>query len=78
MKEMDLQGCIQKPSDLKVCKKCNRLNWYENETCISQDCRSEVFLEDEDIIVCVIEEEYKFYKEEGFSEIEVDNIFIEV
>lgn len=30
-----IEYIINKPNDFKVCKKCFKINWYENLQCIS-------------------------------------------
>jgi ribosomal protein L40E len=32
---------LSKPEDFKICLKCGRINWYENEDCL--DCRGKRF-----------------------------------
>jgi len=79
MIEMDLMGAVMKPSDLKVCKSCQNLNWYSNDTCINMECEDEFFTTDTDVVKARIQEDYDFYMgEEGMTEKEVDHILIEV
>lgn len=66
-----------KPGDFKVCRHCNRINWYENEICI--ECGETGFVKDEKKVKRRIEDEYKFYKDvEGYTEEEIDEMFTEV
>lgn len=66
-----------KPSDFKVCKECNRINWYKNDHCI--ECGSEKFDNEERKVREAIEREYDFYEqEEGYTEEEIDAILTEV
>lgn len=80
MIEIELMDAIGKPSDLKICCQCKRLNWYENEDCHNPDCYAEgEFDESQDAVLKYIEGEYAFYmKEECMAEEEVDHILIEV
>ena len=80
MIEIELMTAVGKPSDLKVCKQCMQLNWYENEDCHNIDCFAEgEFDENADAVNKKIKSEYDFYmKEEGMTEEEVDHILIEV
>ncbi len=63
--------------DFKVCRKCRAINWYENEACCNVDCTSTLFNDDSDAVEDRIREEYDFYKEEGMTEDQIDNIFLE-
>lgn len=70
---------VSKPTDLKICKKCNRPNWYENETCTHIDCDSNSFHSDGEGVQKWVDEEYVFYDTEcGYDEWETDNVEVEV
>lgn len=43
MKDHKLDRIKRNPEDYKFCERCGRINWYENEKCIS--CRCEDFME---------------------------------
>jgi hypothetical protein len=78
--EFELISVESKPSDFKICKKCKRLNWYENEECVNFDCDAteEDFDESHEAVEKWIEDEYAFYMdEEGMTEEQVDHILIE-
>ena len=65
-----------KPSDYKICKECESLNWYENEACVTYNCGCKDF--DTSLVPSYVEDEYRFYEdEEGYSESEIDDIEIE-
>lgn len=38
-----IRRIVSKPSDYKVCDKCDSINWYENEECVN--CDSSAFSE---------------------------------
>lgn len=68
---------IGKPSDFKICKICNVINWYENEVCHS--CKGKKFDKREKEVINYLQEEYVFYVEgEGYDEEEVDNIQLDI
>ncbi len=67
---------FSKPNDFKLCGSCNRINYYENEECI--ECGDNTFQYDGAGIAESIDMEYEFYKLEGFTEVECDNIEVEV
>ena len=72
--EFTLDYIVTKESDFKVCKKCNTLNWYENEEC--RECGSILF--DNSRVRDWIENEYAYWiNVEGFEEDEIDKIFVE-
>ena len=76
---MEIMTAFGKPSDLKVCSDCGRINWYDNTECICINCNSNNFLEDKNSVSNAIAGEYTFYmNEEGMTEEEVDHILIEV
>ena len=80
MYEFELISVVSKPSDFKICKKCQRLNWYENEECSNPCCNSTEsdFDESHEAIEKWVEDEYAFYMdEEGMTEEQVDHILIE-
>ena len=63
-------------NNYKVCQNCNRINYYENEVCF--DCGSDKFIDDKLLIVKLVDSSYDFYKLEGYTEEEIDNMLIEV
>ena len=73
----ELEKIVMKPSDYKVCK-CGSINWYENDVCVSTDCVEDQFDVSEEAVQKWIDNEYRFWKEEGYSEEEVDLILIEI
>lgn len=74
--EMNLERINQKPHDYKICLECGKLNWYENENCVG--CNHSGFDETERLVNDSITDEYKFYNSEGYTEEEIDNIYIDV
>ncbi|MCI4436858.1 MAG: hypothetical protein JHC33_08645 [Ignisphaera sp.] len=75
MIERKLIDIFSKPSDFKVCGRCNRINWYENYKCVSYSCNSVVFIDTVDI---ALKDEYAYWQnEEGYTEEEADEIFLE-
>lgn len=76
---MEMITAFSKPSDVKICKRCNKINWYENKYCADPDCTSHDFVEDAESVTKVLESVYKFYmKEMLMSKEEVDHILIKV
>jgi len=61
-----------KKGDLKSCSKCKKINWYENENCVN--CGNTKFKKNDKKIVAEIQSDYKFWKGQGYSEYESDNI----
>jgi len=75
--EHELARIFQKPNDYKLCNKCNRLNWYENDCCI--ECGSDDFKECGDGVEKWVNDEYEYWiSTEGYSEEEADNVFVEI
>ena len=75
--ESQLAVIFGKESDYKLCKGCNRLNWYENEECI--ECYKTEFKEVGKDIRKWIDDEYKFWvEEEKYSEEDADDVLVEV
>ncbi len=73
----DLQGIQQEPSDYKLCKECNHLNWYENEECCS--CQNVTFSDNKKDVLRAIQEELNFWiYEEHYTEEQADNTSIDV
>jgi len=69
--EFRFDQVLMKPTDFKVCEKCGRINWYENESCIS--CGGFDFDGRLETVEKAIGAEYGFYVDtEGYSEEEVD------
>ena len=64
---------LSKMSDYKICCRCGCANWYENKVC--HNCLNREFKE---MDFKWIDEEYEFYKSEGYSENEIDNLKINV
>ena len=68
---------LSKPSDFKICDKCGRINWYENEVCI--DCGNDDFRDDQKEVEIAVDKEIFFYTEsEGYTEEQAENIIVEV
>ena len=75
--EKALADILGKPSDFKVCKNCNRVNWYENEECI--ECGKNVFDDSKEEVIKNIESEIKFYIEtEGYTEGEAEDVITDI
>ena len=74
--EMDLQRISQKPHDYKKCLECGKINWYENDVCIG--CHYNIFDDNEYKVNLAIADEYTQYEDLGYTEEEIDNIYIEV
>jgi hypothetical protein len=75
MYEFTTDYLLAKPTDFKMCVECKRPNWYENEYCTHLDCTSTKFRKNG--VIGYIKRDYKFYRNEGYSEEEIDNILIE-
>lgn len=73
--EVRLDQIQFKPSDFKVCKSCNKINWYENEAC---SCGENDFKESEEAVKKAYQDEFDFWICEGYSEAEADAILYEV
>ena len=73
--EVRLDQIEFKPSDFKICKSCNKINWYENETCA---CGENNFNESENAVEKAHQDEFDFWISEGYSEAEADAILYEV
>ena len=73
--EVRLDQIEFKPSDFKVCKSCEKINWYENEECV---CGENDFNESEDAVKKAHQDELDFWIGEGYSEAEADAILCEV
>lgn len=74
-----LAKMIGKTNDYKLCTQCNQPNWYENKEC--RHCvypQSKTFHPIGEGVLEYIEEDYKFYKEDGYNEDFIDNITVEV
>lgn len=67
-----LAKILGKPSDYRICNNCGCVNWYENETCVNH-CVESKLEENDGRVISFVEEEYDFYKEDGYSEVEIDN-----
>ena len=77
--EAQLIDIYCKQSDYKVCKKCKRLNWYENESCVNTDCCSNSFTDKDIDIEEAFAKEWTFWiDEEGYTEKEADRVRVEV
>lgn len=77
MIEMETITALNKPSDLKICSN-GFLNWYSNEICIKEDCGCTSFDDSLEMVNLYLANDYAFYKNEGYSEDEIDHILIEV
>ena len=75
MYEFTLDYLLAKPTDFKKCTKCSRPNWYENEECVHLDCDGIKFRQNG--VIGYVKNDYKFYKSEGYTEAEIDQILIE-
>ena len=74
--EMSLEQISQKPHDYKVCLECGKLNWYEKENCVG--CNHNIFDDNEQLVNDTIIDEYNQYEDLGYTEKEIDTIYIEV
>jgi uncharacterized OB-fold protein len=64
--------------DYVLCSECGRINWYENDECINCKSNLKLSIDDEDKIEEYIKNEYKEYAGLGYSEEEIDGIYLEV
>jgi RNA polymerase subunit RPABC4/transcription elongation factor Spt4 len=72
-----LADILGKPSDFKVCKKCGRINWYENEKCIG--CNSKKFDKNTEVVIEAVEKEYDYWINiEKYTEEEANDVVVEV
>jgi len=76
--EHTLGKIIVKAGDYKICKECNLINWYENETC--HNCNTKDFTEimSKELMEQFAEKEYRFWKAEGYTEEEADEMIVEI
>ena len=75
--ERTLSAILGKPNDFKLCKKCNALNWYENDNC--HDCGEDKFITSDKAIAKWVDKEYDFWiEEEKYTECEVDNVYYDI
>lgn len=58
MKERSLIDIYYNPTDYKVCNSCSRVNWYENDHCVSVDCTNSSFEDSEDSVIESFEKKY--------------------
>lgn len=65
-----------KATDYKLCKECNHPNFYDNEECVM--CQNTSFKERGDGVIEWLNESYAFYEDDGYSENEIDYIYIDV
>ena len=66
-----------KLGDYKICKTCNTINYYENEKC--HNCEKAIFDSSRDAVKKYLDSEYHYYMDElGYTEKEVDNIYVDV
>ena len=74
--EVRLDQTQFKPSDFKICKTCNKINWCENEICFY--CGKSAFNNSNKAVEKAYQNELDFWISEGYSEIEADAILYEV
>ena len=74
--EIRIDKALGKIHDLKICKECGIVNWYENEIC--WNCNSKDFGFDDMKIIRYIDTICEEYKAEGYSEEEIMDFIIEV
>jgi len=76
--EHALAKIVVKPSDYKLCKECGAINWYENGECINcgEKLGNEAMTEEE--MKRFEKREYGFWKKEGWTESEIDNLLVEI
>jgi len=58
--EISLKKIVGKSNDFKICKRCNEINWYENEGCTI--CGNKTFNEIGKGIVKWADKQWKFWK----------------
>jgi len=75
--ESQLMQIQAKPSDYKICRFCNKINWYENENCV-QCGEYNKFWISENKVIDAIELEYAFWIKEQLTEEEIDTLKLEV
>ncbi len=74
--ETTLEQIIGKKNDFKLCKQCERINWYENKIC--HCCNGKEFNDHGKKIIEYVEYDYKFYKKLGYDEEEIDKILVDI
>jgi len=71
-----------KPHDYKLCPICGNINWYENTDCIICNTIPNILviapLMDADSMEKWYNEEIEVYKQEGYTDDEIDNITKEI
>jgi len=75
--EHTIEKIESKPSDYILCS-CGRINWHERTHCV--DCNELLSLEtmSEEQMEMWYNEEYDFWKFEGYIDKEINNINIEI
>lgn len=71
-----LDKVLGKVTDYMLCNNCKNINWYEREFC--RECNASNFDTREESVREYILNDYAFYKNEGYTEAEVDLIEIDV
>jgi hypothetical protein len=79
--EHTLSKIALKMTYYKICPACNKINWYENSQCINclEDLEEVEIVKDEAKWISIITGEYDFWiNQEGYTEEEIDGIYLEV
>lgn len=74
-KEVRLDEVFYRPNNFKICKKCGKINDYDNKRC---ECNNTKFNRSEKAIMKAYNKELEFWMEEAYSEFEADSILIYV
>ena len=65
-----------KQNDYLICAACKKVNWYENTECV--DCGEKLKPHPDYKVAEWVEDEYEFWADEGYPELDADNVMIDV
>lgn len=75
--EQIILNITSKPNDYILCK-CKKINWYENIYCINCGKKLSKKTMNEKQAIKYYNEEIKYYKLDGYTQSEVDDILTDV
>lgn len=74
--EMCLYQIGAKPNDYMICKECKHINWYDNTECV--ECSKPLHKCKGYSVEEWVDDEYEFWKDEGWREPDIDEVIYEV
>lgn len=72
--EVTLEKICGKPSDFKLCTDCKAYVFYDYHECPNCGLSHSFIENNPQAVIEQLEEEYRFYKEDGYDETFIDNI----